>query len=191
MLSGVHYIFLALMFLSPYSFSEMTEGETDKPMSAPTLNVALYDEIIIDRSLEEVWKELIDFPFWFFSGEGIKRIEGKPGKMGDTALTENLYTEIIAVRPLQNITWKASVKGSHDHVYFDLKVEDVKGRTRFSKHYYIQGFWPEKMLLDARQTPPKGELPDFLWHISLAFKAYLETGASRKDYLKNQKDQSK
>ena len=42
------------------------------------INIALYDEININRPIKAVWEELRDFPIWFFSSEGIKRVKGEP-----------------------------------------------------------------------------------------------------------------
>ena len=155
-------------------------------------NLALYDEIIIDRTVKEVWAELLDFPIWFFSGKGIKRIKGEPGEIGDILVGHGTYTQIIGVRPLRSIVWKTSpaingkkASGDKDYVFFDLRLEDVDGKTRFSKSYYSQGFWPEDMMQGFIKAQSEGKTSEFMRHISLAFKAYLETGIEHDDYRKN------
>jgi len=60
-------------------------------------------------------------------------------------------------------------------------VEAINGK-KFSKSYYSQGLWSEEMIRMFLQDQSEGKTSDFMKQISLAFKAYLETGITHNDY---------
>ena len=171
----------------PIALSEPAKDRRKK-IETTEANIAMHDEIFINSTLQNVWGELLKFPFWFVSDEGIERVEGRSGHIGDTqVIFGSLLNQIIAIRPLQSVVWKACFIEScdKDYIFYDLGIEQVSGKVKFSKNYYSQGFWSEEMAREFIREQEQGVPTEFMKQISTAFKAYIEKGVTRKEYLKN------
>lgn len=159
-------------------------AEDDSVQAMPEkYNIVLYDEIIINRSVQEVWPELLNFVSWYFAGHEIKRIKGESGTVGYTLLVgESLRHEIVSVRHLKSVVWKSCLIASciKDYVFSDFRVDDIEKKTKFSmSNYSQQGFWGKETAKQVIQDQSKGRTPDFFKDISLKYKVYMETKLSR------------
>ena len=77
-LTKIHiYLWITIVASLP-ALADESLADCQIKEATPKVNIALYDEIIINRPVKAVWEELRDFPIWFFSSEGIKRVKGEP-----------------------------------------------------------------------------------------------------------------
>ncbi len=112
----------------------MKGGQTvldDSRKSDFKLDAALYDEIIIDRPVEEVWKELPDFPICFFSGEGIKRVKGEPGQVGDVTVTERYFCRCVFDDRVLKVSFekfRAKLDALADDIRMDYRLRELAER---------------------------------------------------------------
>ena len=188
-LTKIHiYLWITIVASLP-ALADESLADCQIKEATPKVNIALYDKIIINRPVKEVWTELLNYPIWFFSGKGIERIKGELGHIGYTIVGNGLYTQVIGVRPLQSIVWKISPisNDERDYVFIDYRVEGFNGKTRLSRSYYSQGFWSDERLQGFIQDQSQGRTPEFIEQNSLAFKAYMEKGVTYEDYIKKQK----
>ena len=78
-LTKIHiYLWITIVASLP-ALADESLADCQIKEATPKVNIALYDKIIINRPVKEVWTELLNYPIWFFSGEGIERIKGEPG----------------------------------------------------------------------------------------------------------------
>lgn len=143
-------------------------------------NIARYDEIIIDLSIEKLWPEVLNFVSWYFTvyqDRKIKHIKGSPGQVGYVLETNITRHEIISVRPMKSVAWKTCLRASceEDYVFSDHSLGASDGETRLSRNSFSQGFWSAKYIQEIREKQSQGKVSDSLNDkASSAFKQYVE-----------------
>ena len=168
---------ITLMISTIMACAKEVNRDTQTQSTITESSIVLYDDVIIDRSIEILWPELLDFVSWYFTGQHIERIKGQPGQVGETLVVNNaLRHEIISIRALKNIVWKTCLITSceKDVVFSNFLVEGVDGKSRLIRNVYSQGFWSEKFVAQYREDTSNGKIPNSVRKVSLAFKEYVE-----------------
>ena len=177
------YIKITFLLLASLTINISVAAEDTSANGKPDkLSIVIHDEIIINRSVPDVWKELRNFAFWYFDAQNIKQVKGDYGRVGYTLLIdEKIRNEIISVRPLKGIVWKTCLHTTceEDYIFSDMRLQDVDGKTRFIRtNYSQQGFFPEEEAKNFLKVISQGKVPDSARKVSLAFKKFVEKKAS-------------
>lgn len=154
------------------------EGNTKQQQYKITdADIVVYDEIQIDRPIEHVWPEVINFITWYFTGQRIKIVRGVAGELGHTVkIDDNLLHQVISIRPQKSMVWKTCYIDTceKDVVFTDFEVKAVGDKTIFSRRSYSQNFWAEDIADDFLFATKKGKVPVLVSDLSLRFKRFVE-----------------
>jgi hypothetical protein len=169
----------ALLFGFSATALSAEETDPDSPDYKKTeADIVMYDDIVIDRPIEQVWPQVLNFIHWYFDGQDITHIEGEPGQRGYTLrINDNLLHQAISVRPGKSIVWKTCYINTCDKdvVFSDFEVQRLEGKTRFLRRSYSQHFWAEEFADQFLTATRQGKVPVTVRDLSQRFKRYVES----------------
>lgn len=176
---GILSLVIVGLAFSLYTLKEsiLVESKSEK------VNLARYNEIVIDESIEDVWPEVLNFVDWFstvYEDGGLIKAKGEPGLAGYTLEVDKIRRhEIIRVRPMKSIVWRTCWIAScdDDYVISDHFVESFEGKTKFIRNSYSHGFWSQDYHVDFFRKASEKEEP--INEVSVAFKKYVEGRVKR------------
>ena len=154
--------------------------------------VVYYDELVIDRPVQEVFPALLHFSIWNPEHATAKHtlLKGKPGEVGEVFEVLKAYegakpyiAETVRIRPLTkisgphlvgNVVWKVYPKeGCAGYSFVDFGVREFNGKTLIYKSYYAQSPWTDAELTKIRQMQMQ-EKENWLRKSSIKLKEYME-----------------
>ena len=155
------------------------EEAAAKPAHPKTeADIVMYDDIIIDRPVDEVWTQVLNFIHWYFEGQKITHLSGQYGQPGYTLrINDDLLHQAINVRPGKSIVWKTCYIATcqKDVVFTDFEITRVEGKTLFSRRSYSQNFWAKPFADALIAEISAGKVPNTVRMLSKRFKHYVES----------------
>ena len=146
-------------------------------------NNVLHHEIVIDRSVKEVWPHLFDLNKWnpLHIGSKIERVSGELNKEDEVYLeyrkVDGQYispvtVELAKVVDFKKIVFKLYPPDNKERYYFvDFSLYEESGRTRF----VFNGYAVLLMSQEAFTKYPSSEQLDLsLVQMTQSLKAYVE-----------------
>jgi hypothetical protein len=114
--------------------SEMSDTKTVTPVY-----LFYIGEMIIDASVEEVWRHAVDYPSWQ-NYSLVQHLSGTAGQEGEVVLLKKEETSgttpylarTIKLEPGRRIIWKTYREDSADFGIVEFAVEPVGSQSRFS-----------------------------------------------------------
>lgn len=189
---------LTILIILLVSFVLPAQAEEDKSEQCPSEAVqnfgqVFYDEIMIDKPVDAVWKEIFNYPNWQVGHTDATHItiKGKPREVGEIVKIikvrkgksqQPYFAETVRLRKNRNVVWRVftdtpgpCTDAVGTSAYLDFRTEDIDGKTLFTTNYYAS--WPifGEDLNKLRQGQLRGEEGvDFLRQGGEAFKEYME-----------------
>ena len=156
------------------------------------LGLAFYDEILIDKPVEEVWPEILNYTKWQVGHTDATHItiEGEPREVGEIVKIIKThkdaipyYAETVRLRENKNVVWRVfsgqaapCTDTMGTSAYMEFRTESENGKTLFVTSYYASFPVFGEALENLRKQQLQGkEGADFIREGSIAFKKYMES----------------
>jgi hypothetical protein len=184
----------SILFLSCIAASMPIEETCQaKHMEMLQTGAVNYGEVLIDRSIDEVWPAIQQYYKWsdVHLKSQRKTIRGDKGEVGELVeimkpgSSESVYAETVSIRPIEtidgghriaNIVWKVYDKDVCFARYSDFGVREYQGKTIFFRSVYSE--LPLKSVIGIREEQAGGKLDSLVAGVTEAkaqIEAYIDT----------------
>ena len=159
---------------------------------ATSFGQVYYDEVIINRPVEQVWPEILNFAKWQVGHTDAEHItiKGEHGKVNEIFKiikshkgAQPYFAETVRLRKNRNVVWRVfsgkpglCTDALGTSAFLDFHTVDIGGKTLFTTNYYASSPMHEKDLMILRKKQSEGdEGVEFLREGGEAFKKYMES----------------